>query len=65
MKVMSAKDAKNTFGHLLDTARAEPVSKPREYGENAAWFCWRSVSERLLAMRWTALHPNRRRKLPV
>lgn len=25
MKTMSAKDAKNAFGHLLDTARAEPV----------------------------------------
>lgn len=22
---MSAKDAKNSFGHLIDTARAEPV----------------------------------------
>jgi prevent-host-death family protein len=26
MKTMSAKDAKNAFGLLLDTARAEPVS---------------------------------------
>jgi len=26
MKVMSAKDAKNGFGLLLDTARAEPVT---------------------------------------
>jgi prevent-host-death family protein len=26
MKSMSAKDAKNAFGLLLDTARAEPVS---------------------------------------
>ncbi len=26
MKSMSAKDAKNGFGHLLDTARAEPVT---------------------------------------
>lgn len=25
MKTMSAKDAKNAFGRLLDTARAEPV----------------------------------------
>ena len=25
MKTMSAKDAKNSFGHLIDTARAEPV----------------------------------------
>lgn len=25
MKIMSAKDAKNAFGRLLDTARAEPV----------------------------------------
>lgn len=26
MKIMSAKDAKNGFGLLLDTARAEPVT---------------------------------------
>lgn len=26
MKTMSAKDAKNAFGSLLDTARAEPVT---------------------------------------
>ena len=26
MKSMSAKDAKNGFGRLLDTARAEPVT---------------------------------------
>ncbi len=26
MKTMSAKDAKNAFGLLLDTARAEPVT---------------------------------------
>lgn len=26
MKSMSAKDAKNGFGHLIDTARAEPVT---------------------------------------
>ena len=26
MKIMSAKDAKNAFGLLLDTARAEPVT---------------------------------------
>ncbi len=26
MKTMSARDAKNAFGLLLDTARAEPVS---------------------------------------
>lgn len=26
MKVMSAKDAKNAFGLLLDNARAEPVT---------------------------------------
>jgi len=26
MRTMSAKDAKNAFGLLLDTARAEPVS---------------------------------------
>lgn len=26
MKTMSARDAKNSFGLLLDTARAEPVS---------------------------------------
>lgn len=26
MKCMSAKDAKNAFGLLLDTARAEPVT---------------------------------------
>jgi prevent-host-death family protein len=26
MKSMSAKDAKNEFGRLLDTARAEPVT---------------------------------------
>lgn len=26
MKSMSAKDAKNAFGMLLDTARAEPVT---------------------------------------
>jgi prevent-host-death family protein len=26
MKSMSAKDAKNAFGFLLDTARAEPVA---------------------------------------
>jgi prevent-host-death family protein len=25
MKTMSAKDAKNSFGRLIDTARAEPV----------------------------------------
>lgn len=26
MKTMSAKDAKNAFGMLIDTARAEPVA---------------------------------------
>jgi prevent-host-death family protein len=26
MKIMSAKDAKNAFGLLIDTARAEPVT---------------------------------------
>ncbi|MUT27057.1 MULTISPECIES: type II toxin-antitoxin system prevent-host-death family antitoxin [Mesorhizobium] len=26
MKTMSAKDAKNAFGMLIDTARAEPVT---------------------------------------
>lgn len=26
MKIMSAKDAKNGFGHLIDVARAEPVT---------------------------------------
>ena len=25
MKTMSAREAKNAFGHLIDTARAEPV----------------------------------------
>lgn len=48
MKTMSARDAKNGFGHLLDTARAEPVMIEK-HGRPVVVVVASEVYERLVA----------------
>ncbi|MEP1327000.1 MULTISPECIES: type II toxin-antitoxin system Phd/YefM family antitoxin [Alphaproteobacteria] len=48
MKTMSAKEAKNGFGLLLDTARAEPVTI-KKHGRSVAVVLSIEAYERLVA----------------
>lgn len=48
MKTMSAKEAKNGFGLLLDTARAEPVTITK-HGRSVAVVLSTEAYERLVA----------------
>jgi prevent-host-death family protein len=54
MKSMSAKDAKNAFGLLLDTARAEPVTIEK-HGRRVAVVLSVEKYERLLKERTKTL----------
>jgi prevent-host-death family protein len=68
MKSMSAKDAKNGFGLLLDTARAEPVTIEK-HGRRVAVVLSVEKYERLLKERTKAVRgagtmaaPKKRRR---
>jgi len=52
MKIMSAREAKNGFGLLLDTARAEPVTIEK-HGRPVAVVLSTETYERLIEQRKT------------
>ncbi|QYZ64696.1 MAG: hypothetical protein OI74_12505 [Gammaproteobacteria bacterium (ex Lamellibrachia satsuma)] len=57
MKSMSAKDAKNGFGRLLDTARAEPVTVEK-HGRAVVVVMSVEEYERLLATKKSMAEAN-------
>lgn len=58
MKSMSAKDAKNGFGRLLDTARAEPVTIEK-HGRPVIVVLAVEEYERLKAFETQSMEPHR------
>ncbi len=61
MKTMSAKDAKNAFGFLLDTARAEPVTIEK-HGRRVVVVVSVEEYQRLIG---TPLEPFKDRETPM